>query len=495
MPASTAPYVALEARLKRLADLGGAAAVLNWDQAAVMPKGGNVARGEQLAALGGLIHELLVADATAELIEAARAEPLDAWQAANLALIERRYNRATALPQQLVEARARATNACEMAWRQARADDDFPALRPQLEEVLRLTREAAALEGAKLGLDPYAALLDQFQPGLDEATIDRLFQPLEARLPAMIDAVIARQGAPLEPVGPFPAERQKALAKELMTRLGFDFAHGRLDESTHPFCGGTPTDIRITTRYDEREVVSALMGVLHETGHALYEAGLPELWRGQPVGESHGMAIHESQSLIIEMQACRSPAFLRFLEGLLVATFGAQPAFAADNLIRLYGRVEKGFIRVDADELTYPLHIVLRYRLEKALIAGDLVLRDLPAAWNDGMRDLLGIVPPDDRQGCLQDIHWPVGAFGYFPNYTLGALLAAQLFQAALRALPGLMGAIEAGDFAPLRDWLRQHVHARASSLPMPELVEAATGQPLGTDAFLAHVEGRYGVA
>ena len=490
---SSTPYTTLEQRFKRLADLGGAASVLNWDQAAIMPKGGNAARGEQLAALGGVVHEMLVSTETLDLIEAARAAPLDDWQAANLALIERRYVRATALPQDLVEARARATNACEMAWRQARADNDFQGLRPHLEEVLRLTREAAVLEGRRLGLEPYAALLDQFQPGLDETTIDVLFEPLETRLPGMIDDALARQAAPLAPQGPFPVAGQKALAQQLMGQIGFDFTHGRLDESTHPFCGGTPTDIRITTRYDEREVVSSLMGVLHETGHALYEAGLPATWRGQPVGESHGMAIHESQSLIIEMQACRSPSFLRYLSSRLIETFGDQSALAPENLVRLYTHVEKGCIRVDADELTYPLHIVLRYRLEKALIRGDLALGDLPGAWNDGMRELLGITPPDDGQGCLQDIHWPVGAFGYFPNYTLGALLAAQLFQAAEQALPGLMAAIEAGDFTPLRDWLREQVHARASSMAMRPLVEAATGAPLATDAFLAHVEARYG--
>lgn len=487
-------YIALERRLKRLADLDGAASVLHWDQAAVMPKGGNVARGEQLAALGGVVHEILTGAETAELIEAATAEPLDSWQAANLALARRRYIRATALPRDLVEARARAISACEMAWRQARAEDDYASLRPHLEEVLRLTREAAALEGEKLGLEPYAALLDQFQPGLDEPAIDRLFVPLRERLPGMIEDVLARQTAPLAPQGPFSIEKQRALAHELMARVGFDFEHGRLDESAHPFCGGTPTDIRITTRYDESEIVSAIMAVLHETGHALYEAGLPAAWRGQPVGGSHGMAIHESQSLIIEMQTCRSPAFLRYLSGRLIGTFGEQPAFAPDNLVRLHVRVEKGFIRVDADELTYPLHIVLRYGLEKALVKGDLALADLPAAWNDGMRGLLGVTPPTDRLGCLQDIHWPVGAFGYFPSYTLGALLAAQLFRAAGQAIPDLLDHIATGDFAPLRGWLRANIHEKASSLPMQALIAGATGSELGADAFLAHVAERYGV-
>ncbi len=486
-------YVTLERRFKRLADLGGAAAVLNWDQAVMMPKGGNAARGEQLATLGGLGHEILVSPETRDLVEAAGAEPLDAWQGANLALIRRRLERATALPRDLVEATARATNACEMAWREARAASDYAALRPKLEEVLRLTREAASLQGRKLGLEPYAALLDGFQPGLDEAAIDRLFAPLQQHLPGLIDDALARQQPAMPPVGPFPVELQKKLARELMARLGFDFAHGRLDESTHPFCGGTPTDIRITTRYDAAEIVSAIMGVMHETGHALYEAGLPEAWRHQPVGEAHGMAIHESQSLLVEMQACRSPAFLGFLAARLAETFGAQPALAPGNLVRHYRTVRKGLIRVDADELTYPLHIVLRYHLEKALIAGDLDLRDLPAAWSDGMAELLGIRPPDDRQGCLQDIHWPVGAFGYFPNYTLGALLAAQLFQAAGRAIPGLQAHIAQGDFQPLLAWLRSRIHEKASSLPMQELIQEATGAELGTEAFLAHVAERYG--
>ena len=483
----------LEQRFKRLADLGGAAAVLNWDQAVMMPKGGNAARGEQLAALGGVMHEILVAPETREVLEAAESEPLDPWRRANLVLIRRRLERATALPQDLVEATARATNACEMAWREARAASDYATFRPKLEEVLRLTREAARLQGERLGLAPYAALLDGFQPGLDEATIDSLFAPLGERLPGLIDDALARQQPAVPPRGPFPVERQRALALELMARLGFDFDHGRLDESVHPFCGGTPTDIRITTRYDENEIVSAIMGVLHETGHALYEAGLPEAWRHQPVGEAHGMAIHESQSLLIEMQACRSPAFLGFLAARLAETFGAQSALGPDNLVRHYRTVKKGLIRVDADELTYPLHIVLRYRLEKALVAGDLDLRDLPAAWSDGMADLLGIRPPDDRRGCLQDIHWPVGAFGYFPNYTLGALLAAQLFAAARSAIPDLLQKIARSDFAPLLAWLRTHVHEKASSLPLQKLIEEATGQELAADAFLAHVRERYG--
>jgi carboxypeptidase Taq len=279
----------------------------------------------------------------------------------------------------------------------------------------------------------------------------------------------------------------------LMERIGFDFDHGRLDISLHPFCGGTPDDVRITTRYEEDDFDRALQGVLHETGHAMYERGLPEAWRRQPVGRARGMSLHESQSLLVEMQVCRSREFQVFAAPILRAVFGADgPAWGADNLYRLGTRVERSFIRVDADEVTYPAHVILRYRLERALLAGELALKDLPVAWNDGMRALLGIVPPDDRLGCLQDIHWFEGAFGYFPTYTLGAMTAAQLFAAAKRADPAILPGIEKGAFAPLMAWLRANVHAKASRFTTAEIITAATGHPLDPAVFERHLRARY---
>jgi carboxypeptidase Taq len=278
-----------------------------------------------------------------------------------------------------------------------------------------------------------------------------------------------------------------------MAAVGFDFTHGRLDTSLHPFCGGVPDEVRITTRYDEADFAKALMGVLHETGHALYERGLPGDWRAQPVGAARGMAVHESQSLLIEMQACRSAEFAAYLAPLAREAFaGKGPAWTADNLLRLNNRVSPGFIRVDADEVTYPAHIILRYRLEKNIIAGDLPLADLPGAWNEGMQALLGITPPDDRHGCLQDIHWFDGAWGYFPTYTLGAIAAAQLFAAATAAIPEIPAAIGRGDFAPLIGWLRQNVHAWGSFHSTDALLEQATGRPLDPKAFEAHLTARY---
>lgn len=489
-------YAALEERFRRIAGIEGALAILDWDTAVVMPKKAAAGRGEQLAALKRVAHDLLTHPETGEQLAGAEAEAdLDPWQRANLREMRRKYRHAHSLEPALVEALARATTRCEMTWREARAKADFAMLAPELDEVVRLTREAAQVTGAALGLDPYDALLDAHQPDLRDAEVVPLFDRLAAELPPLVEAILARQAQapePLRPRGPFPIATQKELGKALMARLGFDFEAGRLDESMHPFCGGTPSDIRITTRYREDEAASALMGVLHETGHALYEAGLPEAWRGQPVGEARGMAVHESQSLIVEMQACRSPAFVRFLAGELKSAFGDDPAFAPDNLVRLYNRVERGFIRVDADEATYPLHVILRHRLERKLIAGDLAVADLPAAWNQGMKELVGIAPPDDRLGCLQDIHWPVGGFGYFPCYTLGAMLAAQLFRAAQAQIPGLLGAIGQGDFAPLLRWLREKVHGQGSKPRFAELVQEATGGPLAVEPFLAHLRARY---
>jgi carboxypeptidase Taq len=488
-------YRALEARFARISHIGGALAILHWDHQVMMPPGGNAGRAEQMATLRQIAHELLIGAPTGELLD--RAEPdagaLDPWQAANLREMRRSYRRATAMPSELIAALVRATATAEMIWREARPRSDFALLRPALEEVVRLTREEAAAKAEALGLAPYDALLDGYEPGMTTAAIDALFEPLAAFLPDFLERVLAHQREPLPLAGHFAAAQQKALGARLMQALGFDFAKGRLDESLHPFCGGVPDDIRMTARYDETDAASGLMAVLHETGHALYNAGLPEAWRHQPVGRPRSVAVHESQSLLVEMQVCRSRPFLGYLAPLLRAAFGVDgAAFAVDNLYRQAVRVERSLIRVDADEVTYPLHIVLRYRLEKALLAGAVEVADLPAAWSEGMRELLGITPPDDRLGVLQDIHWPGGAIGYFPCYTLGAVLAAQLHEAMSAAEPGLPAAIAKGDFGPLLAWLRANVHQQGARYETPELVARAPGRPLELRPFLDHLEARY---
>jgi carboxypeptidase Taq len=315
-------------------------------------------------------------------------------------------------------------------------------------------------------------------------------------LPDFLDDVLARQSAlptPQLPAGPFPVAAQRVLARRLAETVGLNFESARLDESLHPFTGGIPEDSRITTRYDESDFTQAVMGVLHETGHAMYERARPSAWRRQPVGEARGMTIHESQSLLIEMQVCRSRGFLGWAAPIMRDAFsGKGESWKADNLYRLATRVSRGFIRVDSDEVTYPAHVILRYRLEKAMLAGELAIADLPAVWNQSMRDLLGVVPPDDRLGCLQDIHWYDGAWGYFPTYTLGAMAAAQIYNAAADSVPAIPKAIASGNFQPLMDWLGKRIHCMGSLLSTTDLIKSATGRPLDDSAFRAHLQSRY---
>lgn len=491
------PYQDLEDRFRRMDAIGGALSMLHWDMSAMMPPGGVASRSEQLATLKTVHHAMITDPAVPDLLDAAEADQhLDAWQRANVAEMRKNWVHAAAVDADLVEALSRACNTCETIWRDARKNADFKAVLPSLEEVLNLTRQEAQAKADKLGVSPYDALLDQYEPDGRAADIEVVFADLGDFLPDFLDDVLARQAAGpeiLSPKGPFPTAQQKNLGQTFMATLGFDFNHGRLDESHHPFCGGTYDDVRLTTRYDEADFTSALMGVLHETGHALYDQGLPKDWRGQPVGSDRGMSVHESQSLLIEMQACRSREFLEYAAPLLRETFGGVgDAWSLDNLTRLYTKVEKGFIRVDADEVTYPAHVILRFNLERAAIAGDLKLTDLPGAWNEGLHDILGITPPTDREGCLQDIHWYDGAWGYFPTYTLGAMTAAQLFAKAKSDVSGLLGAIARGDFAPLLGWLRNHVHAKGCSLSTQELISQATGEPLNAAHFKAHLKARY---
>ena len=491
-------YHTLERRFARISRLDGALGILGWDKETTMPPGAAVERGEQIATLSVIRHELLCDPGTGALLHEAEADPaaLGPWQAANLREMRRAHAHATAVPPDLVEAASRAATACEMAWRQARAESDYPSLLPHLEQVLATQRATGAAKGEALGLSPYDALLDQYDPGLCQSVIDPIFADLRDGLPSLLAEVMARQAGqtplPMPMPGPFPVEAQRRLGEQLMQAVGFDSSRGRLDVSTHPFCGGANADVRITTRYDEADFSGALMGVLHETGHAIYEQNRPADWLSQPVGQARGMTLHESQSLLIEMQACRSDDFLRFLAPLLRDAFGDHAAFEVANLQAHYRLVRPGLIRVDADEITYPAHVLVRYEIERSLFAGELSLRDLPTAFNDGMRALLGISVPDDRRGCLQDIHWFAGLWGYFPTYTLGAMTAAQLFRSACVAVPGLQDGLSRGDFAPLVGWLAETIHRRGSSTSTAELVRDATGAPLDATVYQAHLRGRY---
>ena len=470
-------------------------ALAGWDQAAMMPPKGNDARANAMAEMEGLLHRMRTDPKLVDLLQRAAAEPLDAHSHANLGEIRREWRSANALPQALVEATSLAGARCEHAWRTQRPANDWAGFLENFREVLRLGREVSQRLADETGLAPYDALMDQYEPGTTSAEVDRVFGDLQQWLPGLVAKVRDKQANEVvtPPTGPFPKAAQRALSHDVMALLGFDFDGGRLDESAHPFSGGVPEDTRLTTRYREDDLMQALMGTVHETGHARYEQNLPREWLGQPVSRARSMAIHESQSLSFEMQLGRGRAFAGLLAPLLCKHFGEQSAFEPDNLYRLMTRVKPGFIRVDADELTYPAHVLLRYGIEKNLIDGSIEADDIPALWDEGMQSLFGIDTRGNyRDGPLQDVHWTGGAFGYFPCYTLGAMYAAQWFAAIRRTQPDLDAHIARGDLAPAFDWLRDNIWRQASRWPTAELATRATGEALNPAHLRRHLEARY---
>src|SRR5450631_418168 len=469
---SPSPYKQLELEFKRLHAFRGALSLLRWDAAVMMPRGSAELRGEQRAALETEYHAFLTAPRITRLLDRAQAnaQGLADWQLANLREMRRHRDHAIAIPVSIISGLVKATSRAEAQWLEARKHGKFELFAPHLEEVVSLVRDKASLLGQALNLMPYDALVDEFSPGLTSSDIDAMFKALSRRLPALIRETIALQDTrpPLPISGKFAPAKQRALAMEIMTAMGFPFDRGRLDESDHPFTEGVPGDMRVTTRFDTGDLFSGLLGALHETGHAMYDLGLPQQWRDQPVGRDRGLALEESQSLLLEMNICRSRPFVRYLQPLLAKHFGTGgPEWEVENVYEHLTRVQRGLIRVDADELTYPLHIMLRYELEKQLLSGELAVRDLPEAWNAGMEQRLGIRPDNDANGCLQDIHWAVGSFGYFPSYALGAVMAAQLYESMRTELPALDEQLARGEFSGLFGWLRTNVHGLGAKVPV----------------------------
>ncbi|MDU7916559.1 MAG: carboxypeptidase M32 [Klebsiella grimontii] len=454
-------YHQLTRTFQRLSRFSHLSAIAGWDMFAMMPPGGSAARGAALAELGVLQHQILTDKKVGEWLQNALQEELNDVEQANLREMTRQYQQAALLPESLVEAKSLAGSRCEHAWRSQRPAND----------------------------------LDIFEPDMTSARLDVLFADLKSWLPSLLEKAVEKQAqTPLiEPQGPFPITDQRELGLEAMRVLGFDFDGGRLDISAHPFCGGVPEDVRITTRYNENDLLSALFGVIHETGHARYEQNLPRNWLDQPIALARSTAIHESQSLFFEMQLGRSDAFLQRLLPTVRQYFGEQPAFSRENFIAWNQRVKPGFIRVDADEVSYPAHVILRYEIERALIDGDIEVDDIPALWDEKMQHWLGLSTTGNyRDGCMQDIHWTDGGFGYFPSYTLGAMYAAQLMASARRALPQLESDIANGNFSALFDWLRQNIWQHGSRFTTSQLIQHATGEDLNSAYFRQHLTSRY---
>ncbi|EED34774.1 thermostable carboxypeptidase [Luminiphilus syltensis NOR5-1B] len=490
------PYESLESTFKRLSALNNAQGILQWDQATMMPAGAAEPRSEVLAELSLMRHEILTDPSLADRIEKAESEALGPWQHANLAEIKRHHLHSTTIPGDLVEQLVLAESDCHATWLEAKPANDFKRLAPKLEALFALKREEANIKSEFMECSPYEALLDQYDPGRRTPQVDSLFADLSEFLPGAIEEIVehqAKSGPVIEPQGPFGIQQQQVLSEQVMEVLDFPFSRGRLDTAAHPFSGGASGDIRITTRYEEDDFMKSLMAVIHEVGHALYEDGLPVEWRTQPVGESRGMTLHESQSLLLEMQAARSEEFIRFLTPRLRQIFAGQgDAWEPDNIVRLYRRVKPGLIRVYADEVTYPLHVIIRYQLETAIINDDIPVAELPGAWNELMDRYLGVCPETDTDGVMQDVHWSAGLFGYFPTYSLGALTAAQLFSKAKADDPRLLPGLSEGNFKPLFAWLDDNIRSKACLYSADELIERASGSSLGADAFKSHIRARY---
>jgi carboxypeptidase Taq len=490
MDSITKAYDALIVELREISLLSSVADVLGWDERTQLPPKATETRANQLALLARLTHHRFTSPKIDDLLQTLEGSvsPGESEMSANVRETRRAYDRAKKLPESLVEELTQTAVMAQQAWVSARKNSDFPSFAPWLEKTLTLKRQEANCIGFKA--HPYDALLDEFEPGDTTADLTAVFSELRAPL---VD-LIARIGqsprkTPAEILErTYPKLAQEKLAREAAAAIGFDFDAGRLDVSVHPFCTGLgPGDTRMTTRYDENYFGDAFFGVLHETGHGLYNQGLPPQHFGTPCGQYVSLGIHESQSRMWENLVGRSRSFWRFFLPKTKAAFpDALNGVSEDDWYRAINDVRPSLIRTESDEATYNLHILLRFELEQAMISGDLAVADIPAAWNEKMKSYLGLVPPDAAKGVLQDIHWSGGAIGYFPTYTLGNMYAAQFFEQARKDLGDLDAMFARGEFAPLLGWLRQNIHSLGRRYTARQLVKKVTGKDLSAQPLLS---------
>jgi carboxypeptidase Taq len=492
-------YAELIRRVKEAAVLESCGSVLSWDECTYMPRQGSAYRGEQMGLLARLGHEMRTAPVLGDLLDEVERSTLvkgpDGDVAVNVREIRRVYDRAVKLPAALVEELARVTTRAQQVWRDARKANDFAAFRPHLDTILGLLRQKAQAIGYRDS--PYDALLDEYEPGATAAEVTKLFAALRAELVPLVQAIASSGRRPRKEVleREYAVDRQRLFAESAAAAVGFDFEAGRLDESAHPFCSGFgPGDCRLTTRYSLRHFNEAFFGVLHEAGHGLYEQGLPAAQHGTPLGTYCSLGIHESQSRLWENQVGRGRAFWEhFFPRARQAFPSALRDVSLDEWLFAINDVQPSFIRVEADEATYNLHILLRFELEQALIRGELEAKDVPVAWNEKFKSMLGLTPLSDAQGCLQDIHWSFGGMGYFPTYTLGNLYAAQFMEQARKDLGDVDGDFRRGEFGRLKGWLNEKVHAAGMRWRANELCRRITGQGLGHRPLLGYLRGKYG--
>lgn len=480
---------------REINDLYSALALMGWDQETYMPPKGAASRGRQLATLSGMAHERITSDEMRGALDGARSEPLTADEAVNVREISRSSDRAVKIPVGLVKALAETSSAAIGVWIKARQEDDFPAFAPWVDKLVAFQREVAEAVGYED--EPYDALLDEYEPYASTKETAAVFDSIRGPLVDLVQRIASSDVKPrtdfLE--RNYPVDDQRRMGIKAAERMGFDFEAGRLDISPHPFCTHMgANDVRLTTRYSENLPMQSFYGVIHEAGHGLYEQGHDPEHEGTPRGASVSLGIHESQSRLWENMVGRSRAFWRCFYPEFTTIFPDHTAdVSEEEVYAAVNEVKPSLIRVEADEITYNLHILLRFETERGLFTDEYAAGDLSAVWNEKMKAFLGIEPPDDRDGVLQDIHWSHGSFGYFPTYTLGNLYAAQFYRAAEREIPGLTERIARGELLPLRDWLRDRIHRPGMTYRASELVQHVTGEALSADYFLAYVAGKYG--
>lgn len=492
---TSAAYAELEAKLKQAHLLATVGEFLGWDEQVNLPVGSAEHRAAQRAAVADAQHAAACDPRVGQLLAALEQDPaaLTDDQKVVVRWARRDYDKATKLPVEFVREKAEQGSIGYQAWKKARETNDFASYAPVLEKNIALAKREAAYLGR--GDAPYDAMIDNFDPGMSAATIERLFDELKIGLVPLVRQITASKvRAHPEILRGFAVDRQKDFLGEVTRAMGFDFARGRIDVSLHPFCSGTGSDVRMTTRYEADNPLNSLFSAIHEAGHGLYEQGLPAAQHHTALGQAVGMGVHESQSRLWENQVGRSRGFWRYFEPRYRASFPEQlKAVSSDELYLAINAVAPTLIRTESDEVTYNLHIVLRFEIEKKLFAGTLAVRDLPRVWNALSRELLGLEPGKDSDGVLQDVHWSDGGFGYFPSYCIGNMVAAQLWAALLRQRPSLEEDFARGDFSWLLDWLRKNVHGQGRRLDTLALVQRATGEPLSPKYLLAYLKDRYG--
>jgi len=490
-------YSDLVDKLEEISRLGGVMSTLHWDQEVIMPSGAAESRAKQISALAGVIHERSTDPKLGECLSQLSAEDpsiFNAFEACNIREAQREYDKETKVPKKMVQEMAELGSRGHSIWAKAREDNKFSDFASTLKRFIELKKEWAACVFPDLSV--YDANIDNFERGTTTAEIAPIFESLKSELIPLIQSVKEAKYQPDTSFlqGTFPVDKQEALGKQVSRDMGFAFDQGRMDVSVHPFCGGGhPTDVRITTRYRDSDFIESLYAVIHETGHGLYEQGRMAQGRDLPVSEALTMGIHESQSLFWERMIGQNRAFCAHYIETIRATFPQNlQAVSVDALYEAINTCNPSFIRVEADELTYPLHVILRFEIERGLFDGSVTIQDLPELWNNKMSDYLGVRPPTDALGVLQDVHWSGGAFGYFPSYTLGAMYACQFFNTMQNQLPDTVKNIEAGNFAPIKTWLNDKIHSQGSLYSPQELVQKITGEALNPKHFTDYLKTKY---